>query len=270
MPSYTLTTLSQDPEMHVPSARFYGPTGPTASLFFCVNQGYGLAGVYTLGLTTGSYSRVFSAATPQAVAMDGQASYISTGQEPYEVLYGADGLTGSHQVIHSSTAMVWDLAVDAAAGQLRFTEEYLVRTLPLTGGSPSTLATFSYWMRELAVDPSTGDIWAHAQDIGGHYLLRMQDLSPWTYSVALATSSYIGGLAWSATHSGLVFTCGLSAAGVYSLSGGTATPVSISPASAMTYSAWKAIAAADSGDLFLASLTFGTGETASQIAWLRP
>lgn len=271
--AYSLTILTQDGGLQISSVRSVGPSGPTQSLYFCVNQGVdgGLDGVYRLGLTTGSYSQLYSDRVVQSIVAHGDDLYLATGDGPFWILLGGIGLTSTPVAVYTASNVMWDMAVDMSAGELRFTEEHLVRSIPLGGGAAATLATFSYWMRELAVDPSTGDVWAHAQDPEDlHMLVRLDQADSWSASVAFATYSYIGGLAWSATHSAPMFTCGLNSAGIYSLSGPTAIPVAVDLPWAITYSAWKSLSVGDSGDLFLGSLRFGTGETASYLARLVP
>jgi hypothetical protein len=272
MPTYATYLLTGDPGLQVSSVRSVGPSGPTQSVYFCVNQGVndGVDGVYRLGLTTGSYSQLYGGRLVQSIEVWGDTMFLSTGDGPYLILSGDRGLTSSLDAAHTASNVVWGMSVDGAAGQLRFTEEFLVRSLPLGGGTATTLATFSYWIREVAVDPSTGDIWAHAQDPDYHMIVRLDQADSWSASVAFATSSYIGGLGWSATHSAPVFTCGLNSWGVFSLSGATALPLSLDLPWASTYSAWKSLSVGESGDIFLGSLVFGTGETASHIARLVP
>jgi len=270
--TYSLVVLTQDSGLQVSSVRSVGPSGPTQSLYFCVNQGTddGLDGVYRLGLTTGSYSQLYTDRVVQSVAIDGEDIYLSTGDGPFWILKSGIGLTQTPEPVYTASKVVWDLAPDFSAGELRFTEDHLVRSIPLGGGTAVTLATFSYWMRELTVDPTTGDIWSHAQEHDLHMLVRLDQALSWSASVVIATTSYIGGLVWSGTHSGPLFTCGLNSAGIYSMSGPTAVSVPVESPWASTYSAWKSITIGDSGDIILGSLVFGTGETASYVARLIP
>jgi hypothetical protein len=270
--TYSVIILTQDSGLQVSSVKSVGPSGPTQSLYFCVNQGTddGLDGVYRLGLTTGSYSQLYTDRVVQSIAINGDDIYLSTGDGPFWILKSGIGLTQTPEPVYTASNVVWDMSPDLSAGELRFTEDHLVRSLPLGGGTAVTLATFSYWMRELAVDPTTGDVWAHAQDPDLHVLVRLEQALSWSASVVFATYSYIGGLAWSPTNSAPVFTCGLNSGGIYSLSGPTAITVPVDPAWASTYSAWKSLSVGDSGDIFLGSLRFGTGETASYVARLLP
>jgi hypothetical protein len=270
--TYSVIILTQDSGLQVSSVKSVGPSGPTQSLYFCVNQGTddGLDGVYRLGLTTGSYSQLYTDRVVQSIAINGDDIYLSTGDGPFWILKSGIGLTQTPEPVYTASNVVWDMYPDFLAGELRFTEDHLVRSIPLSGGTAVTLATFSYWMRELTVDPLTGDIWSHAQEHNLHMLVRLDQTMSWSASVVIATYSYIGGLAWSNTTSTPLFTCGLNSAGVYSLSGPTAVPVTVDMPWALTYSAWKSLTVGDSGDLFLGSLRYGTGETASYITRLIP
>jgi hypothetical protein len=268
MQTYSVAVISQDDRWMVTRM---GHHAPDDTLHMCVNQGTteGLDGMYVYGLSSGTYSRAFSGRLAQAARRDSAgAYYIMVASEPYELIRAELGPSPSQLSLASPEVLAWDLALDEAAQEVRYTERHLVRSVPMAGGTAVTVATFSEWLREIAVDQATGDIWLHSQDPAQHYVVRLDAAQGWSASTVFATTSYIGSVEWSATHSSLWLTCGLNSAGIYALSGPTATPLPLDPGWPATYSAWKALAISQDGRPYLASLVFGTGETASYIVGL--